>query len=75
MSVQVDRLTVLECDIDTRLAALWQEAFAVEDWTLETVGAFLRAAFGAGYVEAMSEPVPGQFVRMHGYRVPKRRQP
>lgn len=72
MSVNVDRITLLELDLDTRLHDLWREAGDVDEWTLQMVAAFMRAAYGAGYVHALSEPVRGQLCRDHGYQTPKR---
>ena len=71
----VDRIAVLELDIDTRLGVeLWQEAAEIQEWTPEVVAAFLRAAFGRGYLDALTEPKPGSLCHLHGYRVPKRRR-
>lgn len=66
------RVELLELDIDVRLAHLWRDALDIEDWGLESVGAFLRAAYGAGYVHALAESEPGELCKAHGYRVPGR---
>ena len=58
--------------IDLRLADLWAEACSVSDWNLEVVAAFLRAAYGKGYCDALTEDAPGSLCRDHGYRIPDR---
>jgi hypothetical protein len=67
------RIDLLELDIDLRLADLWREADTIEDWSLEVVAAFMRAAYGKGYCDALTEELPGSLCADHGYRVPKRR--
>jgi len=37
------------------------------------VGAFMRAAYGKGYCDALTEDAPGSLCVEHGYRVPERR--
>jgi hypothetical protein len=69
------RIDLLELDIDVRLADLWREANDISDWNLEVVGAFLRAAYGKGYCDALTEDAPGSLCAEHGYRVPERRSP
>ena len=49
------RIDLLELDIDLRLADLWREAADVSDWSLEIVAAFIRAAYGKGYCDALTE--------------------
>lgn len=66
------REELLELDIDTRLADIWRQADEIEHWNLETVATFIRAAYGLGYCNALSEPVRGQLTQDHGYRTPKR---
>jgi hypothetical protein len=67
------RIELLELDIDTRLSDLWREALDVEEWNLEVVAAFMRAAYGKGYCDALTEDDPGRLCADHGYRVPDRR--
>jgi hypothetical protein len=67
------RIDLLELDIDLRLADLWREAVEVEDWSLEIVAAFIRAAYGKGYCDAFTEESPGSLCLDHGYRMPDRR--
>lgn len=71
---QPTRIELLELDIDLRLADLWREAEDVEEWNLEVVSAFLRAAYGKGYCDALTEEAPGSLCRDHGYSVPPRRE-
>jgi hypothetical protein len=67
------RIDLLELDIDVRLADLWREAVDVDDWSLEVVAAFIRAAYGKGYCDALTEEAPGSLCLDHGYRMPDRR--
>jgi hypothetical protein len=67
------RIDLLELDIDLRLADLWREAAEIEDWNIEVVAAFMRAAYGKGYCDALTEDSPGSLCEEHGYRVPARR--
>ena len=66
------RIDLLELDIDLRLADLWREAVDVSDWSLEIVAAFIRAAYGKGYCDALTEESPGSLCLDHGYRIPDR---
>ncbi len=72
MSANPSRIELLELDIDTRLCDLWREALEVEDWNLEVVAAFMRAAYGKGYCDALTEDDRGSLCADHGYRVPDR---
>jgi hypothetical protein len=67
------RIDLLELDIDLRLADLWREAADVQDWNLDVVAAFMRAAYGKGYCDALTEEAPGSLCEDHGYRIPPRR--
>ena len=67
------RIELLELDIDLRLADLWREALDVSDWSLEIVAAFIRAAYGKGYCDALTEEAQGSLCLDHGYRMPDRR--
>jgi hypothetical protein len=69
------RIDLLELDIDLRLADLWREAMDVSDWSIEIVAAFIRAAYGKGYCDALTEESPGSLCAEHGYRMPDRRLP
>jgi hypothetical protein len=72
LSRSPSRIDLLELDIDLRLADLWREAVDVSDWSLEIVAAFIRAAYGKGYCDALTEESPGSLCIDHGYRVPNR---
>ena len=72
MLKQPTRIDLLELDIDLRLTDLWREAAEIEEWNLEVVAAFMRAAYGKGYCDALTEDAPGSLCRDHGYRVPER---
>ena len=67
------RIELLELDIDLRLTDLWGEASEVTEWSLEVVAAFMRAAYGKGYCDALTEDAPGSLCRDHGYKIPIRR--
>jgi hypothetical protein len=67
------RIDLLELDIDLRLADLWREAAGISDWSLDVVAAFMRAAYGKGYCDALTEDSPGALCADHGYRVPGRK--
>ena len=73
MSEGPSRIELLELDIDVRLSDLWLEAAETAEWSLEVVGAFLRAAYGKGYCDALTEESRGLLCREHGYQVPARR--
>ena len=72
MAKRPSRIDLLELDIDLRLADLWREADDVDEWNLEVVAAFIRAAYGKGYCDALTEEQPGSLCEEHGYRVPPR---
>jgi hypothetical protein len=72
MSRRPSRIDLLELDIDLRLADLWREAGEVGEWNLEIVAAFMRAAYGKGYCDSLTEESPGRLCFEHGYRVPSR---
>ena len=67
------RIDLLELDIDLRLTDLWREASTITDWNLEVVAAFIRAAYGKGYCDALTEESPGSLCHEHGYRIPGRK--
>ena len=76
MAPRPTRVDLLELDIDLRLADLWREAGEVGEWNIDVVAAFMRAAYGKGYCDALTEESPGSLCVEHGYRVPpRRRQP
>jgi hypothetical protein len=75
VSKQPSRIDLLELDIDLRLSDLWREAADVTEWNLEVVAAFIRAAYGKGYCDALTEDSPGALCLEHGYRIPDRSLP
>ena len=72
MSSHPSRIDLLELDIDLRLTDLWREALGIEEWSIEVVSAFMRAAYGKGYCAALTEDAPGSLCADHGYRIPAR---
>ena len=72
MSGGPTRIDLLELDIDLRLSDLWREAVDVSEWSLEVMAAFIRAAYGKGYCDALTEESPGSLCIEHGYRIPER---
>ena len=75
MAKRPSRIDLLELDIDLRLADLWREAADIGEWNLAVVAAFMRAAYGKGYCDALTEDLPGSLCHEHGYRIPSRREP
>jgi len=73
MANKPSRIDLLELDIDLRLTDLWREAGEITDWNLDVVAAFMRAAYGKGYCDALTEDAPGSLCHDHGYRIPGRR--
>jgi hypothetical protein len=55
------------------LTDLWREAGEITEWNLDVVAAFMRAAYGKGYCDALTEDAPGSLCHDHGYRIPGRR--
>jgi hypothetical protein len=74
VSREPTRIDLLELDIDLRLTDLWRESADVSEWNLEVVAAFIRAAYGKGYCDALTEESPGALCVEHGYRMPERRE-
>lgn len=74
MARRPSRIELLELDIDLRLTDLWVEASEVEEWSLDVVAALMRAAYGKGYCDALTEDEPGSLCRDHGYIVPDRKR-
>ncbi|MGZ4412304.1 MAG: hypothetical protein ACXVY8_09245 [Gaiellaceae bacterium] len=70
---QPSRIELLELDIDVRLIDLWREVCEIDEWNLEVVAAFMRAAYGKGYCDSLTEDSPGRLCLDHGYRIPQRR--
>ena len=74
MAQRITRIDLLELDIDLRLTDLWREASEITEWNLEVVAAFMRAAYGKGYCDALTEDAPGSLCHDHGYSIPGRRE-
>lgn len=73
MARRPSRIDLLELDIDLRLTDLWVEATEVDEWSLDVVAALMRAAYGKGYCDALTEDERGSLCRDHGYIVPDRK--
>ena len=73
--MQPTRIDLLELDIDLRLTDLWREAADVSEWNLEVVSAFMRAAYGKGYCDALTEDAPGSLCRRPRVRDARRGAP
>lgn len=73
MQTTPTRIDLLELDIDLRLADLWREAGEISEWNIDVVAAFMRAAYGKGYCDSLTEDSPGSLCVDHGYCVPARR--
>jgi len=65
MPKRPSRIDLLELDIDLRLADLWREAAEIDEWNLDVVAAFMRAAYGKGYCDALTEDSPGSLCEEH----------
>jgi len=70
----LSRIETVEWEIDTHLLHLLQDIEETPEEARELCRAIARAAWGAGYVFAWSEPVPGGFAARHGYDLPERKQ-
>jgi hypothetical protein len=70
MPKRPSRIDLLELDIDLRLSDLWREADEIQEWTLDVVAAFMRAAYGKGYCDSLTEDSPGRLCPHPGYRGP-----
>lgn len=73
MAKRPSRVELLELDIDLRLADLWREVSDITEWNLEIAVAFMRAAYGKGYCDALTEDDQGSLCVEHGYRLPEKR--
>jgi hypothetical protein len=58
-------IDLLELDIDIRIADLWAELEDVDGCSVEVVAALMRAAYGKGYSDALTEAEPGTLCRDH----------
>lgn len=66
-------IELLELDIDLRMASLWEDVVEVDEWSDDVALALMRAAYGKGYADALSEDEPGLLCRDHGRLVPARK--
>ena len=73
MAKRPTRIELLELDIDVRLVDLWAEAADVSEWGIDVLAAFMRAAYGKDYCDALTEDAPGSLCRDHGYKIPARK--
>ncbi len=73
MAKRPSRVDLLELDIDLRLADLWRELSEINEWNMEIAAAFMRAAYGKGYCDALTEDDAGSLCLDHGYRLPAKR--
>jgi hypothetical protein len=67
------KIELLELDLDVRMHELWKEAHETENWNLELASAFMRAAYGKGYYDALQEIEDGERGKLgvdNGYRLP-----
>jgi hypothetical protein len=64
---------LLAADIDLRLGIdVWAEVWQADTAQPALIAALLRAAYGLGYVDALTEPRRGQLCRDHGFAIPPR---
>jgi hypothetical protein len=64
----------LEMELDVRLLTVWQKIDDEDQLDLGYVSTLLRAAYGQGYVDALTEPVRGQLCIDLGFEIPPRRR-
>ena len=64
------RIDLLELDIDLRLADLWREAGEISEWNIDVVAAFMRAAYGKGYCDSLTEDSRGRSASTTGTACP-----
>lgn len=74
--MSVDRVELLELDVDTRLADLWAkaEAIGMSPREREVFGPYIRAAYGQGWTDALTELPRGALALEHGFTVPRRQR-
>jgi hypothetical protein len=65
MTISPSPIELLELDIDLRMPALWADVREVDEWTDDVVLALMRAAYGQGSADALSEERPGALCRDH----------
>lgn len=71
--VKKNRAEKLNDDIDWRLSDLMLQAFNEDNWDMESIIKYLRAAYGKGYIDAIQEPsnLRGKLCSDHGYSIPE----
>lgn len=70
---KLSKIAALELDIDIRTRDLWKEISTVKEWDVTVVAAFVRAAYGVGYIDALKEAkanATAKLCRDHGYKIP-----
>jgi hypothetical protein len=68
-----EKAELLNTDIDFRLLELFISMDEIDEWTPEILHAFLRAAYGRGYVDALEEERRGERGKLcadNDYRIP-----
>lgn len=64
---------LLELDLDVRMNDLWRKLESLpRPYSLESVAALMRAAYGKGYSDSFEEGLQGTLFTDHGYPVPGR---
>jgi hypothetical protein len=63
---------LLELELDIRTRSLWTYLTTNAELTLEFVGSLMRAAYGQGYLDSLTEPVPGLMLRELGYTLQRK---
>jgi hypothetical protein len=75
MGMEPTPLDLFRVELDCRLSAVWYEiADVFTPGDIAVVAAVMRAAYWAGYADAVTEPIRGQLYREFGYTVPPRRE-
>lgn len=89
--ISIPRIERIENDIDIRIFGLLEGGSGKEDETIgvfealekaptssekvKVILAFLRAAYGRGYTDALMDPLEENLYQTHKYRMPTRRPP
>ena len=69
-----ERVRAVESSVDLRLLDLWEciDSYGLTGNDLTFCVRVMRAAYAAGMIDAVTEPVRGGWLRAHGYPVPAR---
>lgn len=72
MDIDPERARDLFVDLDLRLARLWADVAAVEEWDVETAWLFIRMGYGLGYLDCFVEGEDGKLFKDNNMPLPPR---